>query len=50
MKDEESKDRIIQAKDLINRLLLTLVLSNTPYERYEEIQKDAEQFLEEIDE
>lgn len=36
-----------KAKDLINRLLLTLVLSNTPYERYEEIQKEAEQFLKE---
>ena len=50
MTDEELKDRIIRAKDLINRLLLTLVLSNTPYERYEEIQKDAEQFLKEADE
>jgi hypothetical protein len=42
---QEDNQKLDVAKDLINRLLHTLVLSNTPYERYEEIQKEAEQFL-----
>jgi hypothetical protein len=42
---QEDIQKLDVAKDLINRLLHTLMLSNTPYEMYEEIQKEAEQFL-----
>ena len=45
----ENIQKLAVAKDLIERLIHILVLSNTPYERYAEVQKEAEQFISEVE-